>query len=156
MAKICKKEGCKNPVWGGGYCKYHQVLRDNYNGFKKRSTNLRTHTPINKISSSQASKNAVLSAFKANLIKEHGKKCFFHQREFPGVDLFHIFPKGSFPQYATKEWNLILSCRECNRVWDQGTIEEILTLPNVYWVLLVVKIVDPGYYERILTRNNRI
>jgi len=25
--KICNKEGCENPVFGGGYCKYHQYLR---------------------------------------------------------------------------------------------------------------------------------
>lgn len=28
MPKKCKNENCKNPVFGGGYCKYHQFLRD--------------------------------------------------------------------------------------------------------------------------------
>lgn len=27
MAKTCKADGCKNPVFGGGYCKYHQYHR---------------------------------------------------------------------------------------------------------------------------------
>ena len=27
MAKICTEEGCKNPQFGGGYCKYHQFKR---------------------------------------------------------------------------------------------------------------------------------
>lgn len=28
MPKTCKADGCKWDVWGGGYCKNHQYLRD--------------------------------------------------------------------------------------------------------------------------------
>jgi len=27
MAKICQKEGCNNPRFGKGYCKFHQYMR---------------------------------------------------------------------------------------------------------------------------------
>ena len=27
MAKTCEKEGCNNPQFGGGFCKWHQSLR---------------------------------------------------------------------------------------------------------------------------------
>lgn len=27
MPKLCNAEGCYNPRWGKGYCKYHQNLR---------------------------------------------------------------------------------------------------------------------------------
>lgn len=28
MPKTCNHENCKNPVFGGGYCKFHQFLRN--------------------------------------------------------------------------------------------------------------------------------
>lgn len=31
MAKSCKKEGCNNPRFGKGYCKFHQYLRQDFN-----------------------------------------------------------------------------------------------------------------------------
>lgn len=27
MAKKCNKQGCQNPIWGGGFCRYHGYLR---------------------------------------------------------------------------------------------------------------------------------
>lgn len=49
MPKICKKNECSNPVFGGGYCNWHQGYRED----KKQST-VKPRKPIAPISKNRS------------------------------------------------------------------------------------------------------
>ena len=61
MAKLCNSEGCYNPRWGKGYCKYHQHLR-----VDKKNT-----TAISPISKRKAEELAIYRVKRDKYLKEN-------------------------------------------------------------------------------------
>jgi len=54
MAKPCKKEGCNNPRFGKGYCRYHQYLRED-----KKSSAPKKRSYIKPVSDNRAEELAI-------------------------------------------------------------------------------------------------
>lgn len=114
------------------------------------------------LSKKKQAKKAKIAKDKKESITIFGNKCFLHANR-EAVDAFHIFPIAKFPEYETEPWNKILSCRECNRTWDQGTWEEINKLPNVKWLFWIIwaKDQDPNklhkgsFYEQLKNRKDK-
>lgn len=108
MAKTCKHDSCGNPVFGGGYCKYHQ----NYRTDKKPKR-------IKKVSS----KGILRKEQKKTLIGEDKKfyleiwierdhVCFEtgeYLGEEPLMTMFHhVLEKSKYPEYRHDKWNIVL------------------------------------------------
>lgn len=129
-----------------GGIKYQKALKavtDKQNVLKR--------SPIKKQSSKGFIKSRKLQAIKKELIKENGYTCFFsgpYKGYLSRFDLFHIFPQGKYPQYATDKWNCVLSCRKYNEIWDNGTIEQILQIPNIEKVFNIIKKQDESPYKK--------
>lgn len=185
MPKTCKKIACSNPVFGAGYCKFHQFLRNDKGWEKikeqrmkerdtpanipeKYKTNLLTYaecfTPkIKPYSPSKRLKKAELRILKETLIAETGSISFFTGKYVENPDLFHIFPIGKFPEYETQSWNVLLSERWINRAWDQGTWEEIQKIPNIEKLMAIIYYRDNhedkqhsgSFYEQLQNRKDK-
>jgi hypothetical protein len=100
--KTCKFEKCNNPVWSGGFCKYHiptkplQAIRSS-----------RTHAKAETIDNI-----TTMRSFFRNVWKKR-----FHFSEVSGTYLgkepltiffHHILPKEKYPQAELDEENIIL------------------------------------------------
>ena len=85
--KLCKVEGCSNPVWGKGYCKYHQYLRTDI------STPKKTQKTIRKLSVKRAVQNEAYISLKNKSVLEARKKgkikCFFCNKDINGIPDWH-------------------------------------------------------------------
>ena len=78
---------------------------------KKHRYNIRIKNTSNK----QAKRNRELAKIKSDL----EPICYICGR-WGANDLAHILFKAGFPQYYTKDWNLIILCRECHNKFDEN------------------------------------
>ena len=86
------------------------------------------------------------SSIKQKLTKENGRRCFFCGRA--SDDLVHIFRTGTEPLKAEEIAYCILGCRYHHTLFDNGTLDQIASLPNINWVLEIMEAGDPQYYYR--------
>lgn len=116
MPKLCQTEGCNNPVFGGGYCKFHQLLRKD----KKPKTPKKQKT-IRKVSNKQS-----------RLIKEYLKEREIYLKKHPlckanltdctkiATDVHHTKGRGVW-LLETISWLPV--CRTCHQ-WIETHPEE--------------------------------
>lgn len=149
MAKTCKVEGCTNPVFTHGYCYYHRNLYYKYSNKPRKKQN------INSLSTKKRQKKRQLSHLKNDLIRENGPICFFCGKEIENPDLAHIFPISLFPEYETEPWNVILSCRKHQIIFDNHSFDEIMDIPNIDFILGIIKAIDISYYYRLKQRGKK-
>jgi len=155
MAKKCKVEGCNNPVFTHGYCNIHKYLY--YKTKRSFSTSLKQSipkTPIRAFSKKKSLKKAKIASIKSHLVQSNGNRCFFCNKE-TGVDAAHIFPISLFPEYETEQWNIILACRKHHNIFDNGTFDDILQIPNINFILELIESVDGLYFYRLKQRGNK-
>lgn len=87
MAKVCLKDECNNPRFGGGYCLYHQSLRiDKKPSQLKRTAIKKSNKPLNKRSKKTASLTA--KYLKARIKYLDGKICPITGR--PATEIHHV------------------------------------------------------------------
>lgn len=67
---------------------------------------------LKKVSKKQAKKNSELQKIKSG--KE--RRCYFCGGY--GGELMHILNRSTFPQYYTKEWNLVMGCNLHHSMFD--------------------------------------
>ena len=67
MPKTCNHESCENFVFGGGYCKYHQYLRND----KPLKSVSKKEYKIPQVSKKQAKLNAAYSKLRELFLKQH-------------------------------------------------------------------------------------
>ena len=60
----------------------------------------------------------------------------------------HIFRKSAEPAKANEIAYQILGCRRHHAIFDDGTWEEIESIPNIHWALEIMESADPQYYYR--------
>lgn len=69
---------------------------------------------LKKVSRKQAKKNAELSKIKSGM----ERRCHFCGGY--GNELMHILNRSTFPQYHTKEWNLVIGCQMHHDLFDHN------------------------------------
>lgn len=160
--KQCKYPRCTNPVFSSGYCKYHLYMVPKYKAIQQRFTSNGTllskqkdnefkQRKIASVSNKQSIINNELSELKKQLIKTNNGKCFFTGRK-DNITLFHILPRGQFPQYQTEKWNLLLATLDVHITWEHGLWKDIVNIPKIKFVMKVIKNKDILYYNRLLTK----
>lgn len=127
MAKQCNKDKCNNPVFGGGYCKYHQCLRTDrvLKPLQKTST-----SKVRKVSSSNNKplKKAVNDEYE--LFKEIWNERP-HKSQLSGTPInrfdthsfHHVLTKGAYPEHRLNKNNIVILTRQEHRdahdyTWD--------------------------------------
>jgi hypothetical protein len=107
-----------------------------------------------KLSKKKLEKKREIAKIKKKLFNEN-PTCFFSGRIFNNIhecDAFHIVPIGRDSSYETDERNIVLSERKWNTIYDQGTTEEIKTIPNLKKLLNRMKEIDELHYNRLIER----
>lgn len=103
MAKVCINEGCDNPRWGKGFCKFHQYLRnDKTVKPKKKQKSFRV------ISESLEAKLKVYRPLRDKYMREH-PECEICNN--PSQDLHHKAGRGKFLSDVT---TFMAVCRRCH------------------------------------------
>jgi len=125
--------------------------------------------PIKKIAkrikATKQQKKQKIASIKKKLIEDFGSICMLSQRKIDkeALDAFHIFPIGKYPEYETEHWNILITTRNANRIWDQGTWDEISKMPGLQMLLKIIwdKDNDPNkkhkgsFYEQLMNRKNK-
>ncbi len=111
-AKICKKEGCNNPIWSHGYCKMHI----------RYSVHLRQTINLKSISSTR--ERGIVQQKKADdaFYKKIWEKkrhycsyCFIFIGDEPKKYMFdHILEKSKYKSLRYEEDNIALTCFDCH------------------------------------------
>ena len=150
---ICKIEGCNNPIWGGGVCRYHNYTRYMRGGDKherkkpakrspKRAQDERRYKDLAKEFFDEAVKNGT------NICVFCGKKVTF----FEG--LHHL--KGRTGEYLLdKEWWRTVH-NKCH-VWDyhQANVEQRLAQPWWEAFLMRLKEASEELYNKELKKYEK-
>lgn len=141
--KTCNKEGCDNPQFGGGYCKWHQSLRDDKKPSKRVSVSNSIHNKRKYVKVTPRSATGELGLFKS-IWKERpqvselsGVKLIFDIHSF-----HHLLTKGAFPEARLDKENIVLLTRsEHRQVHDIGYDDLVVLDPR--WIPIREK------YERL-------
>lgn len=141
--KTCNKEGCTNPQFGGGYCKYHQGLRDDKKPPRTTITTNSIHTKKRYAKVKPRSSEGELEMFKAiwkkrpQVSEVSNTKLIFDTHSF-----HHILTKGAFPEARLDEENIALLTRREHRLVHDMTFDDLIAI-DPRWIPLRDK------YERL-------
>lgn len=143
--KTCKKDNCHNPIFGKGYCKYHQHLRTD-----------RILKPIEPLSSSKmnnVSKKKIkplktLKNDEYNLFKEIWNERP-HKSEVSGIPIdkfdkknfHHILTKGAYPEHRLNKDNIVILTFNEHRQAHDNTWEELIVI-NKAWEHIYKKYIN--------------
>lgn len=119
MSKSCKKEGCSNNSFGGGFCSWHQYLRTD----KKRKEIKRTPIKI------KIRNTGVAEVFK-EILQEREHVSWLTGMAIHNASSYncaHVVPKGD-PEYkalcAKDKDDIILLTNHEHDLFDKGTVDE--------------------------------
>lgn len=121
MRKTCLYASCKNPVWGGGYCKWHQGQRKD----KKAKTLQRKSYKSSKEDKERQDKIHELDRdFYLGIWEQREHKCYNCKAPLFGEPLTiyfdHILEKSKYPQFRHTEENICLLCWNCHQNKTNG------------------------------------
>jgi len=116
MAKICKKEGCNNPVFSTGYCKYHQYLRTDKK--KPKSIQAKRKTPTGEL-------NVFMEIYEENQktwVSFLSGRPLYGPKHYLFLNQFaHLLSKGKYPKLRLCKDNIWPIHPEEHNLLDQGT-----------------------------------
>ena len=87
------------------------------------------------------------------MIDEVGLYCMLSNHYASYVDLVHIIRQSDSIPLQDDPRNLILGCRKCHKVFDDGSIEEVMKLKGITPILERMKELDELYYNRYAFRS---
>ncbi len=146
--KICKHINCTNPVFGGGYCKFHQRYRVDKKPKK-----------INQSSPKRTKQNTQYTSTRKKFINEKrdGKDwfCFFCGRPFrfeDNPDVHHLRKRNDELLNDTEWW--VLAHTDCHV--NQFHSTALSDLKNLIWYdsfMNRLKIKDSETYEKLKNKE---
>lgn len=111
MAKECLLDGCCNPRFGGGYCKFHQIHRTD----KKLKGLARTG-----IKQKKREPTGELALFQ-EIWEERPHVCFVSGdpiKEFSVSCMAHLLPKGSYQSLRLEKENIVILTASNHYLYD--------------------------------------
>ena len=108
---------------------------------------------MKKVSDKQKDSNRIISEIKADKIKKLGRICLFCRRKVGNVDLVHIIRRSYSERLKTDKKNMILGCRECHDMFDNGDARKLEKFPTFEFVLNRMKKLDELYYNRFVRKR---
>lgn len=119
MAKVCLVDSCNNPVWGKGYCKWHQTLRtDKKPKGLSRGKKLTLEAVEEKKELQKKDWDFYIDIW--NTCLDHiCFECNKHLGNEPLTLYFHhILEKRNHPEFRHESWNIVLLCADCHTGWE--------------------------------------
>lgn len=125
MAKQCTHKDCNNPVFGGGYCKFHQWKRTD-----KKQKPLKK-TPIKKVYNVTGENALFIEIWNERVHRSFiSNQCLerYYDKN-PAIRgtlkwhscFAHVLPKGTYPEYRLYKPNIILVTPYEHWLIDHGT-----------------------------------
>jgi hypothetical protein len=128
MARTCNADGCFNPVFGGGYCSWHQRLRTD-----KKPKKLSPHSQRERAKTFDFGFESQVDLFRwlwENAMDKEGRVfCKYTGVELTalyGTDAWyscfcHVLAKGKFPYFKLNPKNIEVANPLFHTLVDQGT-----------------------------------
>ena len=121
--KICEKEGCNNPIFGGGYCSFHQYLRN------KLPKNKPKRKAIPSLSKRRSLQLTEYRAIKEEMIAEAKEKgpirCFASGEKIYGIPEIHHLD-GREEDALTDRPNLVFIKRKYHHMLHDLSIDKLM------------------------------
>ena len=111
--KTCKKEKCSHHVFGGGYCKYHQYMRDDLKARKDNVISNSIHSSKQKMIKPKKANTGELELFKKiwserpHVSELSGKEI----RIFDPHSFHHLLTKQAYPEHRLVSDNIVILTR---------------------------------------------
>jgi len=155
--KVCKCIWCNNPVFGGGFCKYHQYKRlpDIKEEYVKQQTKRKAIKPRSK---KMVEKMALYNQLKDKALTEAREKgpvrCFACNKERKGfVDWHHTEGRDEYLLETTKM--VFMHRQHHNDIHNLSVIHLMKkSWYNIY--LQNLKFFNPELYEREIEKRNKL
>ncbi len=138
--KTCKADGCVNRVFGGGYCSWHQRLRQDKKAKKIPVRSTRTHVKDfsfgfdNQVdlfehlwNNAKNEKGEVFCPFTGEKLNR-----FYNTDQWLSCFL-HILCKKNWPYFKLNPDNVVPGFPEFHRIVDSGTFKERSEHPQWKW-----------------------
>lgn len=90
---------------------------------------------------------------KKDLINNYGNYCMLGNHYCSSPQLVHIIRQSYSIPLQDNPYNCILGCMDCHKVFDDGTIEDVLSLRGIVNILDMMKKLDERYYNRFICRT---
>ena len=118
MPKICKHEKCNNFVFGGGYCSFHQFLRNKPKKEKPRKS-------IRRTSKKRREESEVYSGLRTTFLNSHSRcEANLHNCTISATEVHHKRGRGKY-YLDVSTW--IALCHNCHR-WVTDNSKEAIRL----------------------------
>jgi len=139
--KQCKKEGCYNNIFGGGYCSSHQYLRTDKK-ISKKITFRSQKKPIQDFSFGFDSQVALFDWCWENALNKQKEVICPYTGEklnkYLNTDMYyqcfaHILPKGRYTYFKYNPKNIEIVYPIFHSIADFGTIQDRLKYPQWKW-----------------------
>ena len=114
---LCKHCG-KYPVWGGGYCKYHQHFRTDKKTKTLKTT--RKKTGEMEIFNAIWEERTQPDGSHVSEISGHRLDGYYNTMFYPNL-FMHILPKGGYPRTRLDKGVIMLGTPQEHFLIDQGT-----------------------------------
>ncbi len=155
--KGCNIEGCLNPQFGGGYCRYHQFKRKMKGGdlYKPKP---RQKSPLPKESKKREKERIYyldqVKMFWKECVENGNDFCFFcGQKMTKREDTHHL--KGRIGDYyLDKKW-WIQCHRECHGAVHDWSVEKLMSMPWYQDYLARLKAKDESLYWKALKKEDK-
>lgn len=123
--KICKSENCKNNVFGGGFCKFHQYKRQEKN---KPIVSTSINSFKEKKVKAKSSASGQLALFK-EVWNERAHVSELSGDKISMFDVFcfhHILTKAAYPKFLLFKPNIIILTRAEHRMVHDHSFEDLI------------------------------
>ena len=161
MSKPCKAEGCYRQRWGGGFCFYHQKLRDDK---KPKATTSYAKKPQDiQISFGFDNQLEMFHALWDNAKDVNGiVVCPFtgeRLNRFYGTDMWyscfaHVLNKKNWTYFKLNPDNICVVFPEFHRIVDSGTFKQRSEHPEWKWSAWDSKVFEmKGKYAQFKREN---
>ena len=153
MSKKCKVDNCNSDVFGKGYCRKHQYLRDDIvKGIKKLQKRIKP------MSDKRKEQNDIYLSIKEDMLHkakiDGNYRCFFCGKPFDKdyiPDIHHLI--GRKEDDLTDRDYLVLVHRECHTEYHSYTVKQLM---NTSWYnnfLNKIEVMYPDVYSKELNKQ---
>jgi hypothetical protein len=146
--KTCEFEGCFNPQFGGGYCKYHQFAR------KKRGGDLHVRKKPKPRSEKRAKDERYYSVVAKEFFEESDKICFFCGKKVTFYEGLHHW-KGRTNDYLLDKrwWSTVHN--SCHLFFHRSTAQQMSEQPWYPRYLERLRALDEGLYNKQIGKSEK-
>ena len=121
-AKTCKHDGCNNPSWSKGFCRFHQYLRtDKKTPAKKKQKSQLKRSPIKKVSDKKAKRDAAYSVLRRDYLEK--KPICEVCCSAKSTEIHHKYSGADRAKYQNDTSTWVAICRTCHTWTHENPIE---------------------------------